>query len=254
MLQRAFDRYANVLFKDCNTSDTDTHTTAAAAVTGVDVYVADVTAQLQLGVSEVYNLSIPDCSQTWAACRGTINANTVYGVIRALESLSQLVQGGCGTILHSPVNIVNDAPRFQWRGLMVDTARHFLPIAKLERVIDAMSWTKMNTLHVHLTDAQSFPFASGSLPSLAQHGSFKPKDECSSPFNPLEGEPGARRKAPPTCTYTVEELQQLVSYGNDRAVRIVPEMDTPAHSASFCGAISGHLRAVHFEQDSLRQA
>ena len=92
-------------------------------------------------------------------------------------------------------------------------------------------YNQLNTLHLHLTDAQSFPFASAAFPPLAD-GAFSPSDDCRSPFNPIPPAKATRRSKT-SCAYTPAELKQLVAYAKDRAVRVVPELDTPSHSASW---------------------
>jgi len=102
-----------------------------------------------------------------------------------------------------------DRPRFAHRGVLVDTSRHFLPIATLEQHIDTMAYNKLNLLHLHLVDFQSFPFASAAAPALVQ-GAYSQEE-----------------------TYTPDQLRNLVSFAKDRGVRIMVEVDTPGHSASW---------------------
>lgn len=112
-----------------------------------------------------------------------IRAETVYGARHGLETLSQLVArvpaplGGGGRGHSSPrkhmlimaTNVrLSDAPIFRHRGLMLDTARNFLPLYAMKRTLDAMAASKLNVLHWHATDSQSFPLESPRVPQLAR--------------------------------------------------------------------------------------
>ena len=94
---------------------------------------------------------------------------------------------------------IDDFPRFSWRGLLVDVARHFVSLETLQRVMDGMSLCKLNVLHLHLTDDQAFRFPSRRLP------------------------------VPEPRQYGPEELRELVAYGAQRGIRVVPEIDVPGH-------------------------
>ena len=169
---------------------------ATVNVTGSDV-------ALRLGVDESYALVTDAAAGTVA-----ITAATCFGALRALETLSQLVQfnQSSGTYF-MPAAAVQDAPRFPFRGLMVDTARHFLSFPSLRAVIDLMSYDKLNVLHMHLSDDQSWPLVIEALPLLAERGAY-------SNFS---------------HTYSVADMKGLVAYAWERGVRVVPEFDTPAH-------------------------
>jgi hexosaminidase len=108
-----------------------------------------------------------------------------------------------------PISI-SDAPTLRHRGVMMDTARHFLPIANLKRVVDGASASGLNALHLHLTDAESFPLEVPSLPELAGKGAYSQK-----------------------ATYTAAALTGLVEYASDRGVVIIPEIDVPGHAYSW---------------------
>ena len=96
------------------------------------------------------------------------------------------------------------------RGIMIDSARHFLPIRLVYETIDAMMYNKMNMLHWHLVDEDSFPLILDSHPEIAKHAAFSPEE-----------------------TYTTKEIRNVVEYGLKRGVRIAPELDTPGHAASW---------------------
>lgn len=133
-----------------------------------------------------------------------IEAAEEWGVLRALATLTQLVQAD-PDVPHLPVLTVDDAPRFPWRGLMIDTARHFVSVETLRRTLDAMALFKVNVLHLHLSDDQAFRFASRAYPELAD----------------------AQQR------YRADELRQLVREAADRGIRVVPELDVPGHVASW---------------------
>ncbi len=129
-----------------------------------------------------------------------ITAAEEWGVLRGLATLTQLCSGSEPL----PARRIVDAPRFPWRGLMLDVARHFLPLEDLLRTLDAMAIFKLNVLHLHLSDDQGFRFPSQRFPAL----------------------PSARH-------YRLAELDTLVRSAADRGIRVVPELDVPGHTASW---------------------
>lgn len=131
-----------------------------------------------------------------------IKADAEWGALAALATMAQL-----GPAV-ATVREVRDAPRYPWRGLMIDTVRHFITLATLKRTVDAMWFYKLNVLHLHLTDDQAFRFRSSRQPELASD-----------------------------VGYTPEELAELVAYAADRGVRVVPELDMPGHTASWLAKV-----------------
>jgi hexosaminidase len=134
-----------------------------------------------------------------------IEASTVWGALRAMETFAQLLVRDAQ---HMPFCeyesvYVNDAPRFTHRGVMIDTARHYLPLATIRSMVDILPMSKFNTLHIHLVDAESFPFNSPSSPR-AIDGAYSPE-----------------------FTYSKEDLNELTQYASDRGVRVVYEIDVP---------------------------
>jgi hexosaminidase len=132
-----------------------------------------------------------------------IRAATEFGGLRALATLSQLLRDP----LAVPCVEIIDAPRFAWRGLLLDPARHFLELPVLLRTLDAMAMCKLNVLHLHLTDDQGFRLPSAAYPKL----------------------PSARH-------YSVEQLDQLVNHAAGLGIRVVPELDMPGHVTSWLTA------------------
>ena len=136
-----------------------------------------------------------------------ISAATPTGVTRALATLLQLLHGSGSSAAFSCASIV-DSPRFPWRGLMLDPARHFIPIETIKRQIDAMWFVKLNVLHLHLSDDQGFRFESRRFPRLQQVAS--------------DGR-----------FYTQDQIADLIRYADARGVRVIPEFDLPGHALSW---------------------
>lgn len=101
--------------------------------------------------------------------RAKIISKTVWGALRGLETFSQLIWNNGESNQHF-VNetVIRDFPRFPHRGLMIDSARHFLPVPIIEQVMESMSYNKLNVLHWHIVDDQSFPFVSVRYPELSK--------------------------------------------------------------------------------------
>lgn len=150
-----------------------------------------------LGEDEGYRLTI-------SRSQVKVGATTEVGVMRALATLLQLAQHDKKG-LSWPLGEIRDTPRFAWRGLMIDVARHFQPIKALQRQIDAMELMKLNVLHLHLSDSEAFRVESRLHPALHEIGSFGQY-------------------------YSQDDIRGLVSYATQRGVRIVPEFDLPGHS------------------------
>ena len=135
-----------------------------------------------------------------------LSASHHIGALRGLQSLQQLIQRQSAKFSLPNLNI-EDEPRFRWRGLLLDPARRFLPLADIKRQLDLMASVKLNVLHLHLTDDQGWRFESKIFPKLHQIG----------------GKDGY---------YTQGELRSLVLYAKERGIRVVPEIDLPGHTTA----------------------
>ncbi|AOW10573.1 beta-N-acetylhexosaminidase [Flavobacterium gilvum] len=140
----------------------------------------------------------------------TINATTDVGALHALETLLQLVQNNNNSF-YFPVSKISDFPRFTWRGLMIDGARHFMPIDVIKRNLDGMAAVKMNVFHWHLVDDQGWRIEMKKHPKLIQMAS--------------DGN-----------YYTQEEIKSVVKYASDRGILVVPELDVPGHGSAILTA------------------
>jgi hexosaminidase len=146
-LDQAFDRYVG-LINSAGTKKPDPEITSCSVE--VAQLHADEISTLQYGVDESYELSL-DAS---GAC--SIKAGTVWGALHGMETFSQLLERseeGCVETKFAPVS-VTDTPRFEHRGMLIDSSRHYLPMSEIKRMIDTLPMNKFNVLHWHLVDAQ----------------------------------------------------------------------------------------------------
>ncbi|KAM0807377.1 putative Glycoside hydrolase superfamily [Seiridium cardinale] len=137
-----------------------------------------------------------------------IEAASAVGILRALETFTQLFYkhtgGGVYTTL-APVSIV-DAPKFPHRGILFDVARDFFPVEDILRTLDAMSQNKLNRLHIHVTDSQSWPLEIPSMPELTEKGAYAP-----------------------VAVYSVDDIAHIQTYAVQRGIEVIFEVDTPGH-------------------------
>ena len=132
-----------------------------------------------------------------------LTAANPLGVLHGLQTFLQLVVNTKHGFVVPAVSIT-DEPRFRWRGLMIDTSRHFIPVPVIERALDGLEAVKMNVFHWHLSDDQGFRAESRLFPLLQEKGS--------------DG-----------LYYTQEQMAEVVRYAWLRGIRVVPELDMPGH-------------------------
>jgi hexosaminidase len=153
-----------------------------------------------LGEDETYTLES-------GAAGLRLSAATDLGVLRGLATLTQLPrQGQKGWEL--PALRIEDRPRFAWRGLMLDVARHWMPMEVVLRNLDAMALVKLNVLHLHLTEDQGFRIESKTHPELHTQGS--------------DGH-----------YFTQDQIRTILREASLRGIRVVPEFDIPGHATSW---------------------
>ena len=126
-----------------------------------------------------------------------------------------------------PLVTIEDAPRFGWRGLMLDVSRHFFTVAEVKNYINQMAKYKLNLLHLHLTDDQGWRIQIKTLPKLTEVGAWRvDKTGTFGKFsNPEPNEPKNYGGF-----YTHEDIKELVQYASERFINILPEIDIPGHS------------------------
>lgn len=170
-----------------------------------------------------------------------IYASSSPGFFYGLQTLRQILPPAVESAVPEndmkwkiPYVKVYDAPRFEYRGLMVDVSRYFLPKENLLEIIDCMAMLKLNNLHLHLTDDNGWRLEIKKYPRLTSVGAWR-VDRGETPFpdreNPLEWEP-----TPVGGFYTQDDIREIVAYAAQRHINVIPEIDMPAHSNSALAA------------------
>jgi hexosaminidase len=159
--------------------------------------------KLAVGEDESYRLTVTETGIE-------LQAATDIGALHGLQTFLQLVildQRGVAV----PEVAIFDEPRFTWRGLMIDSSRHFMPVETVKRNLDGMAAVKLNVLHWHLVDDQGFRVECLALPKLHELGS--------------DGN-----------YYTRPQIREIIDYAADRGIRVVPEFDLPGHGTAWLTA------------------
>lgn len=211
MLEAAFKRYVGVCFQHrpepiswigrCDAAPcppTPTPPDRSLLLTTLFVDVVDADESLDMTTEENYTLTI-----TFSPRNATLSAQTIYGAIRGLETFSQLIQPDYSI----REQVISDYPRFPHRSVLIDSARHFLPVPLILAHLDAMAYNKMNVLHWHIVDMPSFPFESEAFPEMSRNGAFDANH-----------------------TYSPSDIQSIILYAKYRGIRVIPEFDVPGHT------------------------
>jgi hexosaminidase len=219
ILLDAIERYTAIAFRGGNVTGNASKPGLLPAdrLAEVKVMLSDDSAALGLDTCENYTIEIkggdPE-AEPWeprSKATAVISSCTVYGGMHGLETFVQLLSSS-GQSWSVPEVSIADGPRFHFRGLLIDSSRHYLPMPVLKATVDALSYNKMNVLHWHIVDGDSFPFESKVFPSLTSHGAYSKSH-----------------------IYTHAQIAELVKYAQYRGVRVMPEFDTPGHTfPSWC--------------------
>lgn len=186
------------------------------ASTGFAVPIGETgTIQLELGGDEPPEGYTLDVTAEGVTVTASDPAGLFYGVQTLLQLAPAAVYGAtpaADVVWTVPTVHVEDAPRFGWRGVMIDVARHFFSVADIERQVDVMAAHKLNRLHLHLSDDQGWRIEILSWPRLAEVGGA----------TEVGGGPGGY--------YTQADLEAIIAYAEARHVTVIPEVDFPGHA------------------------
>uniref|UniRef100_A0A9J7X8J3 Beta-hexosaminidase n=1 Tax=Cyprinus carpio carpio TaxID=630221 RepID=A0A9J7X8J3_CYPCA len=198
VLDAAFKRYFSIIFPDFTTLSENVlqymWSEPQPFVVSVSVKTRGCDGYPDEDSDESYTLSV---SEGQAVLRSV----SVWGALRGLESLMLVINS---------TEIV-DFPRFAFRGLLLDTSRHYLPLYAILKTLDAMAYSKLNVFHWHIVDDPSFPYQSRTFPDLSNKGAFHPF----------------------THIYTQSDVIRVIEHARMRGIRVVPEFDSPGHTQSW---------------------
>ncbi len=172
----------------------------------------------------------------------TLQAETPAGLFYAVQTLRQLLPSEIeqtdptlvprGTSWSVPAVRIEDAPRFEYRGMHLDVGRHLFPVSFIKKYIDLMAYHKMNRFHWHLTEDQGWRIEIEQYPKLTEVGAWR--DETL--IGHMEDEPHRYDGKSYGGFYTQEEIREVVRYARDRFVTVIPEIDLPGHCSAALAA------------------
>ncbi|KAJ1962292.1 Glucosamine-6-phosphate isomerase (Glucosamine-6-phosphate deaminase) (GNPDA) (GlcN6P deaminase) [Dipsacomyces acuminosporus] len=205
VVRKAVDRYRDIINKESLLAPADYKRGVLKTdgqFGGLEVEVEGTNEDLNLETDESYTLDVP------VSGNAQLKAKTPYGIVRGLETFSQLLSanGYAKVITNTPIQI-KDAPVYPHRGLMLDTSRNFYSLNAIFRTLDAMAYNKLNVFHWHIVDAHSWGVESKTFPDLHKKGAYSQKE-----------------------TYFYNDVKKVIDYAKDRGIRVIPEFDVPGHT------------------------
>jgi hexosaminidase len=145
----------------------------------------------------------------------TINSKTLNGVAHAVTTLIQLVETDLNVekkvvykIPSAPLHIVDESPAYSYRGFMLDTSRTFQPVTEILKLLYFLADAKLNVLHLHLTDSQSWPVQIDKYEQFTRYGAFSSEQ-----------------------VYSRQDIRKIVQFGQKFGITVIPEIDGPAHAS-----------------------
>jgi hexosaminidase len=162
--------------------------------------------------------------------RIVILASDSVGRFYALQSLFQIIPSGSRKIV-VPGVVVKDQPRFPYRGMHLDVARHFQPVEFVKKYIDLLAQYKFNYFHWHLTDDQGWRIEIKKYPKLTEVGSKRPETHLGAYTTTFKGD-----GIPVEGFYTQEQIKEVVKYAKERYITVIPEIEMPGHASAALAA------------------
>lgn len=168
-----------------------------------------------------------------------LEAASSVGFVHASATLLQLIRSETESVLVVPYIKISDSPRFKYRGMMLDCARHFHPIDRVKRLINQLAHYKFNTFHWHLTDDEGWRLEIKAFPQLTSVGAYRgsgtPLEPQYSHLNSVYG-----------GFYTQDQVKEVLAFAEDRGITVIPEIDIPGHCRA---AIKSLPELLHDPED-----
>ena len=187
----------------------DLKTVISAGLEVIDIPNNHIYLQIDPSINnEAYVLAVtPD----YIICKASSSAGMFYGI----ETLLQIVKNDKGQC-YVPSLIIEDAPLYEWRGMMLDESRHFFGKEEVKKHLDVMAYLKMNRFHWHLTDQQGWRVEIKKYPRLTEIGAIGTWSDSKAPSQ----------------FYTQKDIQEIVDYAQQRNIMIIPEIDILGHASA----------------------
>ena len=151
-----------------------------------------------------------------------INGGSEAGVFYGIQTLRKSIPAGEGINVSLPAVEINDAPRFSYRGAMLDVSRHFFPVEDIKSFIDMIALHNINRFHWHLTDDQGWRIEIKCRPLLTEKASKRKETVIGRNSGKYDG-------TPHEGFYTQEQIKEIIAYAADQHITIIPEIDMPGH-------------------------
>ncbi len=162
-----------------------------------------------------------------------IIAGDAAGIFYGFQSLKQLLPADYSAKnIVLPLLEINDAPRFEWRGMHLDVCRHFMPAAFVKKYIDYIAAMKMNRFHWHLTEDQGWRIEIKAYPNLSKKGAWRSETRIGHAADTIQKYDGTKHGG----FYTQEEIKEIVAYAQKRHVSVIPEIEMPGHAQAAIAA------------------
>lgn len=161
----------------------------------------------------------------------SISGSGKDGIFNGIQSLLQIISKSSDSSLTVPKCLITDEPRFDWRGMHLDVSRHFFTKEEVKKYIDLLAFHKMNIFHWHLTDDQGWRIEIKKYPLLTSIGSIRKETMIDKNFSPYKGDGKSYGGF-----YTQKDIQEIVSYADNRHITIVPEIEMPGHAQAAISA------------------
>jgi hexosaminidase len=175
----------------------------------------------------------------------TITGDDAEGVFYGVQSVIQLLPVQVSAKLQVPEVSIQDAPRFSYRGMMLDVGRHFFPVSFVKQYIDFLALHKINTFHWHLTEDQGWRIEIKKYPLLTKVGGCRTGTI-------IGHHPGKGNDNTQNCGYyTQEQVKEIVKYAADRFITVIPEIEMPGHSSA---AIAAYPKLSCFPDEATQPA